>query len=417
MLEPLTLIRAVHFAGSVLAAGTVAFVVIVAEPAGPTGTAVGGLTRLRQCWNLTIWIALAVATLSGAAWLLWLAADLLGMSTADAVLRGAIWTVLTDTRFGQVWSARAALALLLAVLLPWPMTRMVQLAAAAAFLALPALIGHAGATPGIQGDIHLVSDAVHLLAAGAWLGGLPALALLLARANADPALGDVAARATARFSRLGMIAVGALLASGLVNSWNLVGSPDALVTTEYGRLLLFKLGLFVAMLAIAAVNKFRLTPRLAAAKTMRALARNSLAEIGLGVGVLAVVGALGTLPPAAHRHVPSAEIPPDAAFVHIHSLEAMADLTVDPGRIGRGRVSIHVSREDFSEFPARAVRLALDPPVPGSTIERMAVRAADGTWEIASLDLPQAGIWTARVIVTPPTGVPIVLDAPLLINP
>jgi copper transport protein len=115
--------------------------------------------------------------------------------------------------------------------------------------------------------------------------------------------------------------------------------------------------------------------------------------------------------------VPSAEIPPEAAFVHIHSLEAMADLTVDPGRVGHGRVAIHVSREDFSEFPARAVRLTLDPPTPGTMIEHTASRSADGTWEIASLDLPQAGIWTARVIVTPQAGAPIVLDAPLVINP
>ena len=77
-----------------------------------------------------------------------------------------------------------------------------------------------------------------------------------------------------------------------------------------------------------------LTPR--AADRLPALARNSLAEAALGLGVLLLVGALGTLPPAAHRHS-STEIPPDAAFTHIHDVAAMADVTIDPGRAGPAR--------------------------------------------------------------------------------
>ena len=75
------------------------------------------------------------------------------------------------------------------MLIPWPATRLAQIVAGAGFIVLIALVGHAGATPGTAGDIHLASDMAHLLAAGAWLGGLPALAMLLAatsHAN-DPA--------------------------------------------------------------------------------------------------------------------------------------------------------------------------------------------------------------------------------------
>ena len=98
-----------------------------------------------------VWLALAVAVVSGAVWLVLLASDILGASFADVCLHGGAWPVLTDTRFGLVWCIRLALALLLALLLPWPATRWLQITIAAAFLALPALVGHAGATPGLAG--------------------------------------------------------------------------------------------------------------------------------------------------------------------------------------------------------------------------------------------------------------------------
>ena len=73
---------------------------------------------------------------------------------------------------------------------------------------------------------------VHLLAAGAWLGGLPALAMLFAAARRadDPAWRGLAVGATRRFSWLGIVCVAALLASGIINSWNLLGGPRDLIT-------------------------------------------------------------------------------------------------------------------------------------------------------------------------------------------
>ena len=235
-----------------------------------------------------------------AAWLVWLSADIYGASIVEVCLHGGVWSVLTETRFGLVWIARLGLAILLGVLMLWPAARLLQLAAAACLLALIALIGHAGATPGTAGQIHLASDIVHLLAAGAWLGALPALTMLLGQ-TAMPAIriGRHAVTAARRFSLLGMVSVSALLASGVVNSWNLLGGPRDLVTTDYGRLVLLKIGLFVAMVGIAAVNRFHLTPQLPAAGALKALRRNSLAEIGLGLCALLFVGALGTCRPAA----------------------------------------------------------------------------------------------------------------------
>lgn len=418
LIDPLILARAVHLAATVLAAGTVCFMVLVAEPTAGSGRGPADFSDLRRRLTWVTWIALAVAILSGLTWLALLSADIYGAPIIDVCLHGGVWSVLTDTRFGLVWSARLGLALLLGVLMPWPAARLLQLAAAAGLIALIALIGHAGATPGLAGRIHLASDMVHLLAAGAWLGSLPALAMLLARAHHtdNPGWRSFAVGATRRFSRIGIVSVCALLASGIINSWNLLGGSRDLLTTDYGRLVLLKIGLFVAMAGIAAANRFHLTPRLPAAGALRALERNSLAETGLGLCVLLFVGTLGTLSPSGHAHSPSSPLPPDAAFVHIHSSAAMADVTIDPGRIGQANATIRVLREDFSEFPAKSVELALDPPAAGPKITRAAAHLPDGTWQVNALDLPQSGVWTVRVIIPSDGGAPIVLDAPIVID-
>ena len=124
-----------------------------------------------------------------------------------------------------------------------------------------------------------------------------------------------------------------------------MGGPRDLVTTDYGRLVLLKIGLFVAMVGIATANRFHFTPLLPAPGALRALQRNSLAEAGLGLCALVFVGTLGTLSPSGHAHSTNAEVPPDAAFVHIHTDVAMAEVTIEPGRAGPANAHIRVLRE------------------------------------------------------------------------
>ena len=419
MIDPLILVRFVHIAATVLAAGTVAFATLVVQPR--TAPRPADFPALHERLTVVTFIALAVAILSGAVWLLLVAADIYGTSFLAMCLHGDVSSVITDTRFGQVALARLMLALLLGALLPWPATQLVQLAAAALALALLALIGHAGATPGLAGNVHLGSDIVHLLGAGAWLGGLPALVLLLrqARQSHEPSWPALTAAATRRFSLLGIVSVDALLASGAVNGWSLLGSAGDLLTTDYGRLVLLKIGLFGAMVAIATVNRYHLVPRLPTLDAMRALQRNSLAETGLGLGVLLFVGALGTMPPTAHFHHPSAGTPSDATYAHIHGGEVMADVTIDPGRTGKARVDIRLSREDSSVFAASEVVIYLTPQdKPGlPPVSRSATRMLGGVWRVDRLEIGQPGVWIVNLIVKPATGAPIVLDAPVVVEP
>lgn len=345
------------------------------------------------------WTALAVAVVSGVAWLWLLAADL-----SDEP--GTAWTLLSETRFGWVACVRLVLAAALAGLVQLPRLHWVTLALAAIFLGALALVGHAGVTVALP----LAVDVVHLLAAGAWVGGLPALALFLA--SAEP---QMRAAAVCRFGTLGLVCVVALAASGLANAWTLIGTPGDLVASTYGQVLLAKLALFAAMLALAAVNRFRLTPRAKEPAVQAVLRRNSLAEAALGVGVLLLVGALGAMPPPAHRHEPG-DIPAEAAFVHIHDAGAMAEVAIKPGRPGIAEASIRLTREDGSELTANDVTLALDPPINSARpITQHAQRQSDGSWIVQRLEIEQPGNWTVRVLVQPTAGPPLVLDAPIVI--
>ncbi len=301
--------RAVHYPSTISLAGVFAFLCFVAGPEASS--------RLCRQLSLVAWVSLAVALLSGAAWLLFVSAQMSGQTIGNTLTQGVVATVLTRTRFGQVWTLRFVLAVILAALLLMPQGwrgrwwRWGGLAFAAGTLASLAWAGHGAATPGRPGDLHLAADMLHLLAAGAWVGSLIPLALILAeiRQNGDPGSAATARRVVVRFSILAAISVLLLLAGGLVNTWFLAGTIPALIGTEYGRLLLCKIAIFVTIVTFGAVNLLRMTPRLMPAAGHRLqlvqtaldhLRRNALVEAGLGFGVLGIVAILGILPPGLH---------------------------------------------------------------------------------------------------------------------
>jgi putative copper resistance protein D len=426
----LVYVRAVHFAATIMAAGAVIFEFAVAAPAfALAGVAThGAAERLRLRWARIVWAGLTVAVLSGAIWLLLLAADIYGAPIGELWSNGGIWTVATETRFGQVWAARFAAAALLAGSITaergpergsWGVLSVLF---AVGFLIGPAWIGHAGATPGGAGQFSLAAYAVHLLAAGACLGSLPPLAMLLAAAwlQKEPSWAAVTALAVQRFSLLGLTSVGALLASGIVNSWYEVGSLGHLITTAYGQLVLVKLGLFAAIIAIAAVNRLYLTPRLAMTGAVRRLQRNSMAETVLGFAAILVVGFLGGMAPASHTHQhPSyAYVPPDAAFVHIHSRAGMADVAIIPGHVGKARAVIRLWDENYESLAANELTFTLIAPATGSkAVMRSASQNQDGEWQVEGIDLPLPGNWIAAVDAELGARRRLALEAPIVIEP
>ena len=311
----LAVTRAVHIGSALLLFGELVFLLFVAGPAlraVPERPPALRSDVERPIRSTVAW-SLAVSIASGVVWLVLEAPLMSGLAIREA-LEGALGVVLTQTSFGRTWLLRGCLALALGATLLMSArstddvrrSRWQTAAAllAAGYLATLALAGHAAGGQGQERYLRIGVDMAHLLAAGAWLGALPGLVfvLLRARSDANAASMGVAARSTRRFSALGTVAVAALLISGVANAWYEVREIDALFATEYGRLLLAKLALFAAMLALAAVNRWGLSPRVGAADpvALRSLARNALLETAMGVAVIAIVGVLGITIPAMH---------------------------------------------------------------------------------------------------------------------
>jgi putative copper resistance protein D len=325
MTELLVITRAIHFGAALWLFGEFAFFVFVLRPAlrsvAPDVTA--DLERGRRLIRVAAG-CVAIAIVSSIAWLLLEAVHMSGTGLGAAFDRETLGAVVRETRFGNVWLVRLAISLLTGALLWWmarqrsrPLSGFASIAAtllAGAYAATLAAIGHAGADVGADRAIHLGCDGAHLLAAGAWVGALPGLVSLLDGASGRGRAGAfaLAVAATRRFSALGMVSVSALVVSGFVNAFYLVGSLAALFGTDYGRLLVLKLLLFVVMVALAAVNRLRLAPRLAIppstmkgppeGQALASLRRHALLEMAAGIAIVGIVAALGLTTPAVHMH-------------------------------------------------------------------------------------------------------------------
>jgi copper resistance protein D len=307
---PLVVTRAIHFAATAVSAGALIFGAVVAEPALRSTPA--ATTVVRSQIRLTASIGLAIAVATGVVWFQLEAAAISGLPFGDAMTSEVLSTVLNETQFGLVSKVRLVLAVILAACLAYDRSaqaRWLAPGSALGFTAAIAWTGHAGSTLGELGNLHLAADALHLIAAATWIGGLVPLALLLAAARRHQGLawGSLARDAAQRFSTLGLVSVGTLLLTGTINAWILVGSIHALIVTGYGQLLMLKLVAFAVMLVFAATNRFWLTPQLAPSsdnepqlEALCRLTRNSVIEIALGLTIFAIVGALGTLHPAIH---------------------------------------------------------------------------------------------------------------------
>jgi putative copper resistance protein D len=274
----------------------------------------GSVLRLLYNFAWKFWIVEIVSSL------LWLWAISASMTGVDCVaaLSPEIWsTVLFGTQFGHVWIIRSIIVLILGLslwLIAGRRIRMSSLESLPSALAMVQLVslawaGHAAADVGSYGCVHLANDAAHLAVAAFWPGGLVPLAALLLRLlkSQQAALLGTTAQIIRRFSISSLIAVAILWLTGLINSFFLVGSIQALLASTYGQILFCKVVLFLSMVGFGAWNLLVLKPKLAIdirAKNFTqqetaacSLIQNVFWEIGLGTAVIVIVAALGITPP------------------------------------------------------------------------------------------------------------------------
>jgi putative copper export protein/mono/diheme cytochrome c family protein len=287
----LALLRGLHLAATLSLLGVVGFIAWLLPAAADGRQMLPSLIRL---WRVSGLFALLLLI----AWFVLQAAVIAGASDLRQVAL-ALPMVAEHTRYGGAMLARAGL-LLLATLLAGKSRLQIYAAIVlvAVALGLEGLIGHAGAMGGRTGVGIMASEALHLLAAGLWLGALLPLWLSLGRV-----IPPAGAAICERFSPIGLGCVLVIAGTGLAQGIELIGGLPGLVGTHYGRIALLKIALFVAALALAAINRLRLTDRLSRA-TVHARSRLRLSvsgEILAGLAIIVAAAFLASSMPATHE--------------------------------------------------------------------------------------------------------------------
>jgi copper transport protein len=367
--------------------------------------AVGLFVFLWWCWRPRSGWEAATAALHARGRRLLLVAGVAGViaSVTGIVLEGAqargstFWQAIDadvlgevlDTRFGVTWLA-AGLAWL--SVLGFGLRRPTAIPLALLCL-VPAFGGHAS----VESNWMLFANVIHVVAISAWIGGLAVLVTSLRSATGvfPPQDRTVPLTSTAgRFSALAGVAVAVVLATGIAQSIIELSAFDEFFDSAYGRSILIKLGLFLALLAFGLYNRARVLPRLRAATGSPgaagvALRRTLRCELAIAIVVLGVTGALATYPPGK-----VADVGPVSASAVLGP--ARMELTVDPARTGSNELHIYLFErssgtqwERAKEVSATATRGSVALPVELR-------RAGPGHYVAQQATFPTAGDWRVR---------------------
>lgn len=345
-----------------------------------------------------------------------------------------------SSAFGMTLLARVLLAAALAlVLLRGPFRRGAAgtpwLAAGGALgVALvlsTAATGHpvAGALPGLA----VAVTAVHVAAMTVWLGGL---AVLLAAVLRPGVPGDELATALPRYSRLAAGSVAALVVSGVVQSVREVGSPEALVSTTYGWVLVAKLALVLAMLAVAGVSRVWVQQRLgaprpsrrvvahafsaaeaeaaadgadpdrddaAAARSRAAVAevgpfrRSVLLELAVGAAVLALSAVLVGTPPAKASLAEPVDV--TLPLRSATGTDGSVQLSLDPASPGPNTLHVYLFDAEGQLTQPQQLRVTLTEAQQQIGPLPVDLQPAGPGHSIGDAAVPTAGTWTVTVTV------------------
>ena len=323
----------------------------------------GGLMSARR-----LLVPAAAATLFGTGIsLLGRAIELSGQGPLSAV--GEVPSIVGGSWTGTVAGLRVlvALVLLVAVAGPALLKKVPWLAAIGilATLTLPSMGGHASTSS--WPVVAVAVDALHVLTAAAWVGGLAVLVLTWSD-NGPPSVAD---RAGA-YSRMAFVAAPLAIVTGLVRGWWVTQSWQAITQTSGGKLLIAKIMGVVVMAALGWFHRSWLADR---ARSVAGLVSSMRTELLVGVAVLAVTAVLvDTRPPV-------------DSVVRPYSAVATAGPTtikmeVTPAQSGPNDVHVYFTDDKGMPAPIDAVELKVSSSkveprrVPVTTITSSHVTAA-----------------------------------------
>lgn len=317
---------------------------------------------------------------------------------------GGVTEYLVGSRTGILHLARAAVAVIGAgVLLAGAGQSARPVAAATGLVGIGLLVasGHAAALPG---PVALLSQAVHVAAAGVWVGGLAVL--LTASTRPALVLGTEAAPSMRSlvpgFSALALVAIGLVGLTGIYSGWSQTGAlvePD----TEYGRRLLLKSLVAVTAIALGGLNFLdggRMRAWLAGMRARLTM------EAGLATLVLLLTASLATTPPVDEAGGVRIAPVPDAFGATAPGMT----LRLSPGRPGVNRVV--VTTTDAMAMISGGLELVLDRVDTGTTTRLPLTLAPDAMAGHGGMDHPGSEVrgsdspvdWIADAVVLPAGG-------------
>jgi copper transport protein len=375
--------RALWYSSLLLAAGLAVFLGVLAVP-----------TDLRPPLRRVL-ASLAVLGLATCVAILGATGGTLYGGPPDALLASEPWRIaLGSPVAASVAAAVPGLAILL-VTARWTgrHERLALLGGALLVAASFALSGHA-ATSG-PAWIARPALVLHALCAAYWVGSFAPLLVALRRLPREGTL--LLLRA---FSAGAVVAVACLLLAGVVLAALQVRTPAALVTTDYGRLLLLKLALVVLLLGLGALNRLVLTPALERQdQAVIGLRRTIGVELALAAGVVAVTAGLGSVPPpralaeqAAHAHAGHAS---REQTMHAVAQGHHLTLVVTPAAVGQNRIDLYLTDEQGRPV-GRAAEVAFALPKLGVEALRAEAAAMEPGHFRGQMELPVAGDWQVR---------------------
>ncbi|WP_421566651.1 CopD family protein [Ochrobactrum sp. EDr1-4] len=286
----IALVRCLNLAGLALLAGALFFRIFLVSSEISDGKPTSFVRIWYQlcsysvaisAFGLVLWVPLQFSLLSGAN----------SFSDALAFLPSGLF----GTAFGIASCLRALAILLAALLLPHAIKsqaiRILLFLITVFALGLQMRMGHAAAADTIWLPLAVFA---HVIAGALWFGSLPPLYLLL-RASRDEGL-----QAAQRFSLNGIIFVTILVIGAVIAGWLLTGGLPGLVGTTYGRIMIVKIALLVAMLTLAALNRFWLSR---AGRSGRGLGYALIFEGTIGLVVFLAASLLATQPPGVHENI------------------------------------------------------------------------------------------------------------------
>lgn len=332
-------------------------------------------------------------------------------SLAEAVSSSVWWHLLSQTRYGALWVGRqgALLALTLGAVFVKRPTRWTGAAAAALAAALAvvqALNSHSAALNDDRAAA-VAADALHLLAASVWIGGLFALLVTLPPIRLDPREKALARRAWRRFGVLAGAGLAVLVVTGLYSTGRQVASPDALLTTVYGQALMIKVLLIAAAGGIGLANALLLRAGavpLARFEFWKRLPQRLplliLAEAALGLVIFLAAAVITSAAPPRGTEFERRAVADAPSFLSQPVDDLTLTLSVRPNKPGENVFTIGVlNTKRPPPAPVLGVTVRFTPAErDGGTVAVEAQQEGPGRYRLSGSYLDAAGPWRVEVI-------------------